>query len=46
MCLNHKHLKYHKANMDLSCKAIWVYGFFSNNIDLDFASANIVISDL
>ncbi len=38
MGLNHNHLTYNKANIDLCCRAIWVLWVFDNNIDLSFAS--------
>ncbi len=45
MCLNHKHLTYNKANIDLLCWAIWVLWIFGNNIDLGFTLVNRVASD-
>ncbi len=45
MGINHKHLIYNKANIDVGCRALWVLWIFGNNIDLGFTSVNIVASD-
>ncbi len=46
MGVNHKYLtNIINANIDLWCRAIWVLCIFVNNIDLSFASDNIVAED-